>query len=322
MMHLTRRGRTAIAATVVLALAGGGLYAYKEVTGLVLVERCAASTTAGKVSVSPEQAGNAATIAGVGVRRKLPERAVVIAIATAMQESKLRNLPHGDRDSLGLFQQRPSQGWGTAGQLRDPLYASERFYDELLKVPEYRNLPLTVAAQRVQRSATPQAYAKHENEAQVLATGLTGRAGKAVTCAIRPDNYTYQAMGASGLTPRGNRVRQELRRTFGKLSVGGFAPGGVRSGHVTGSAHDDGRAFDVAVGQPTAAHRRTGWAVAQWAVSRADGLGVTEVIYDGSIWTARRSGEGWRAYHPSEGSTSNPVVMHREHVRIGVERGD
>ena len=108
---------------------------------------------------------NAATITAVGTGRGMPERAVTIALATALQESGLRNIDHGDLDSLGLFQQRPSQGWGTAEQILDPDYAAGEFYKHLAKVHDYPRLPLTVAAQRVQRSGFPQAYAKHEPDA-------------------------------------------------------------------------------------------------------------------------------------------------------------
>ena len=90
---------------------------------------------------SPEQAVNAATITAVGTGRGLPERAVTIALATALQESSLRNIDHGDRDSLGLFQQRPSQGWGTPEEILDPTYSAGEFYDHLVKVPGYTRLP-------------------------------------------------------------------------------------------------------------------------------------------------------------------------------------
>ncbi len=69
---------------------------------------------------------------------------MTIALATAMQESQLRNIGHGDRDSVGLFQQRPSQGWGTFEQIQDPVYSAGRFYDHLAEVPGYSRLPLTV----------------------------------------------------------------------------------------------------------------------------------------------------------------------------------
>ncbi|MDP5183966.1 hypothetical protein QOZ88_15110 [Blastococcus sp. BMG 814] len=124
------------------------------------------------VTLSAEQVQNAATIAEVGRARGLPERAVVIALATAMQESTLRNLDHGDRDSLGLFQQRPSQGWGTPEQVQDPAYAAGQFYDRLVRVPAWETGELTLVADAVQRSAFPLAYGKWSAFAEELADAL------------------------------------------------------------------------------------------------------------------------------------------------------
>lgn len=115
-----------------------------------------------------EQVGNAATIVAVGAQVGGPVRGWVIAVATAIQESDLRNLPGGDRDSIGLFQQRPSQGWGTPAQLHDPVYAATKFYQKLQTIHGWQTMPLTEAAQAVQRSATPGAYAQHEPSATML----------------------------------------------------------------------------------------------------------------------------------------------------------
>ncbi|WP_438361908.1 C40 family peptidase [Micromonospora sicca] len=123
---------------------------------------------------SSEEVGNAATIVAVGAAQGVPPRGWVIALATAMQESTLRNLPGGDRDSVGLFQQRPSQGWGSPAQLQDPRYAAGKFYNALLTVDGWQGMPLTDAAQAVQRSAFPGAYAKWENDAIALVRVLTG----------------------------------------------------------------------------------------------------------------------------------------------------
>jgi hypothetical protein len=134
------------------------------------------------MTLRPDQAANAATIADVAHARGLPERAVVIALATAQQESGLRNLPYGDRDSLGLFQQRPSQGWGTPAQVRDPVHAAGRFYDHLVRIPHWQSGQLTVVAQAVQRSAFPRAYQRWEPMAQVLAAALHGAHPGRLTC--------------------------------------------------------------------------------------------------------------------------------------------
>jgi hypothetical protein len=124
------------------------------------------------VELSGDQVANARTIAQVGYDRGLPERAVVIALATAMQESTLRNLDHGDRDSLGLFQQRPSQGWGTPEQVQDPVYAAGQFYDRLVRIPDWQTGELTLVADAVQRSAFPLAYGRWSDFAQSLTAAL------------------------------------------------------------------------------------------------------------------------------------------------------
>jgi peptidoglycan DL-endopeptidase CwlO len=125
-------------------------------------------------TLSDEQRRNAATIINVARQRGTPPRAWLIAIATAKQESDLRNINYGDRDSLGLFQQRPSQGWGSPAQVLDPVYSTTTFLDHLLQVPGWDRLPVTVAAQTVQRSAFPDAYAKWEGLAAALVGQLAG----------------------------------------------------------------------------------------------------------------------------------------------------
>ncbi|MFF1420072.1 C40 family peptidase [Streptomyces sp. NPDC058280] len=119
-----------------------------------------------------EQIPNAQTIVATGISLQVPRRGQIVALATAMQESRLRNLAHGDRDSLGLFQQRPSQGWGTAEQIRDPVYASERFYKALLKVSGWQQMTVTQAAQAVQGSGYPDAYAQWEPLTTALQTAI------------------------------------------------------------------------------------------------------------------------------------------------------
>ncbi|MEU7617269.1 M23 family metallopeptidase [Micromonospora rifamycinica] len=124
-----------------------------------------------------DQVGNAAAIVTTGFRLAVPDRGWVIAVATAMQESTLRNLPGGDRDSVGLFQQRPSQVWGTPAELRDPVSAAERFFGKLVTVSGWQTLPLTDAAQAVQISAYPDAYAQWEAPATDLVTAIVDTAG-------------------------------------------------------------------------------------------------------------------------------------------------
>jgi murein DD-endopeptidase MepM/ murein hydrolase activator NlpD len=146
--------------------------------------------------LTADQANNAATIVNVGKWKAVPARGWVIAVATALQESNLVNPPGGDRDSIGLFQQRPSQGWGTPAQLHDPQYASVKFYERLVKVPGWEQMPLTDAAQAVQRSAYPGAYAMHEPRATAIVQELiNGRTDWCDPKAISPSGWTLPVPG-------------------------------------------------------------------------------------------------------------------------------
>ncbi|TPF95757.1 cobalt transporter [Bifidobacterium sp. UTBIF-78] len=148
---------------------------------------CAATTADGvRHTLTPEQASNTALIANIAVNRGLPDHAATVAIATAMQESRLTNLDYGDLDSLGMFQQRPSQGWGTAEQVTDMTYATNIFYDHLLKVPDWQTIPVEDAAQKVQRSGYPDLYANWDAMARAWAAGLTGEHAAGISCALEP----------------------------------------------------------------------------------------------------------------------------------------
>lgn len=128
------------------------------------------------------QARNATTIAAAGKRLGMPDHAVSIALATAYLESNLHNISYGDRDSLGLFQQRPSQGWGTPTEIMNPNYAATAFYRHLARVPGWEVIPVTEAAQKVQRSALPGGYAQFEPAARAIAEALTGEVAAGFTC--------------------------------------------------------------------------------------------------------------------------------------------
>ncbi len=324
---MTRRpreeGRAGVGiALVVLAVVAvlAGYLVWDGVGPLPDREGCEATVGDVTVTLSTEQAENAATIAAVGVARGLPARAVSIALATAFQESKLSNLDHGDRDSLGLFQQRPSQGWGTPAQVRDPVYAANAFYDGLVQVDGYRSMPITEAAQEVQRSAHPGAYEDHAEGARALASALTGYSPGRFSCVVDdPPPAGSATLDARGLTARAAAVRADVRSRFGDLPMGGFAPGGVSTGHAAGSAHYDGRAVDVFFRPVTADNRRRGWALAHYMVAHAARLHVDHVIFDGRIWSAgRRSERGWRDYTPPSRSGDRAVLEHRDHVHVDV----
>jgi murein DD-endopeptidase MepM/ murein hydrolase activator NlpD len=178
---VTGRVLAAVAAaiTTLAFLCVGGLLALTGTASACTTTAITAPTGAGRYDT--EQLHHARTIITVGARHDMPVRGQIIAVATALQESGLRNLGHlgarNDHDSLGLFQQRPSLGWGAPAQLTDPAYAAAVFYRRLAAVPGWQGMPLTVAAQAVQRSAYPDAYAKWERDATMLVAVLTERTG-------------------------------------------------------------------------------------------------------------------------------------------------
>jgi hypothetical protein len=274
---LVRRGRLLrIGAAVAVLLALVGYVVMQYVFGGKAAPRCRVVSGNGdgaSYTFGAEQAQNAATVAAVGTSRGMPERAVTIALATALQESGLHNIRHGDRDSLGLFQQRPTQGWGNARQIMDPAFSAARFYAHLKDVPGYSRLPLTVAAQRVQRSGFPQAYAKHEPDAVLLAAALTGRAPATFTCEGRTDGEPGDPA----------RVRAALVRDFGREVAPESGSGGTLTVPVNATA-----------GSAEGGAGQRGWELAHWAVAQASALGIERVTYGGQEWHATDSGEEWR----------------------------
>ena len=165
-----------VALAVLAVVAAAGLMVLRGVGPFPDPEGCTVEVGEVLAELSIEQAENAAIIAATGVRRDLPARAVSIALATAYQESKIRNLDHGDRDSLGLFQQRPSQGWGTPEQIMDADRSTRVFFGGpsdpngavtrgLLDIPGWESLSFTAAAQAVQISAYPDRYGQWESQA-------------------------------------------------------------------------------------------------------------------------------------------------------------
>lgn len=314
-----RTGVAVLGLAAVGVAAVAGYLALREVAPLLQPDECTATVDGRTVTLEPEQAENAALITAVAVGRGMPARAATIALATAYQESKLYNIDYGDRDSLGLFQQRPSQGWGSPDQLLDPVYATNAFYDGLVKVEGYEDMRVTAAAQEVQRSAYPEAYADHEADARVLASALTGNSPRAFSCRLDGDAETASArLTESGLTRRAEAVRRELVALFDP-ALGGFEPGGVSTGHMEGSAHYEGRAVDVFVRPVSAENKIRGWAIAQYLVAQADRLHIKTVIFDGRIWTAGwRSDDGWRPYDAPDRAGDRAILEHRDHVHVDV----
>ncbi len=178
------RRRTVVAVALVgLLVLGAMLVAYvTHHTTPTSGPPCRVVAGARSYGLDREQAANAITIAAAASTVGLPHHAVTIAVAAALQETRLHNLAHGDRDSLGLFQQRPSQGWGSPDQILNPQFAAESFFRALARIDHWQTMSVNAAAQLVQRSATPMAYAKWESEARAVARATTGELPGTLTC--------------------------------------------------------------------------------------------------------------------------------------------
>ena len=230
---------------------------------------CTVRTPVGDADLDIEQAQVSATIAAVAARRKLPERAVVIAYATALQESKLLQ-PRVRRPRLGRrVPAAPVAGLGHEEADHGPVYATNKFFAALVKVKDYRKLPLAEAAQAVQRSADGEAYAPHEEEAKLLAAAFTGRVPKAVHCWYPPE-----AGQSATPRPRAGEARRQLARALGSTSI---------------------------------TTQRRGWLVAAWSVAHAQKYGLRRVTYSGATWSndMRLTG-GSRAARRAPGRSSWP----------------
>ena len=304
----------AVAATLVLVDRGVR-------PGILDSSGCTAEVDGHEVTIDLEQAENASLITAIAMQRGMPARAASIALATAFQESKLYNLDYGDRDSVGLFQQRPSQGWGTVAQLTDPEFATNAFYDALTGIDGYPEMEITVAAQEVQRSAYPDAYADHEEDARALASVLTGNSPRGLWCDVPGDaDEASDDLDEQGLVARAAAVRRDLEARFGALSLGGFEPAGVSSGHMEGSAHYEGRAIDVFFRPVNAENTKQGWAMATYLVANADRLDINTLIFDDRVWKAgSRSDDGWTDYRVSSSAGGDRAILeHRDHVHVDV----
>ena len=255
---MASRARTGLAALFVIvlavaAIAVGARVLWNAARSAVQSDGC----DFGDYSLDLDQSQVAATVVSVVLTRQLPERAAVLTIGAALQESKLRNLApgDGDRDSVGILQQRPSQGWGTAAQISDVRYATGKFLDAVVKVPNWQTDSLADVVQTVQVSADGTAYAQHETEAQQVADALVGAKPMGVSC------------------------------TFGKPSV--VAPVAAVTKALT---------TDLPVHAPTTAGREisvtgAGWATVSWFVCNADHLGIDNVSFDGHRWSRSK---GWK----------------------------
>lgn len=240
---------------------------------------CAAVSPDGaRRTLTPDQAQNAALIANIAVTRGLPDHAATVAIATAMQESRLTNLDYGDLDSLGLFQQRPSQGWGTAEQVSDMTYATNIFYDHLLQVPDWETIPVEDAAQEVQRSGYPELYATWDAMARAWASGLTGERSAGVTCALEPATSSDANGLVAAISATLPNVKVSVMPLNGKT--------GTNNGAATNTASTT---LTITLPDGLSADNRTRlcWQTAGWLVTQAHQYGIDALHADSMDWNRR-----------------------------------
>ena len=267
----------ALVLVVVAAVTGVGLLRRGLSSPDLGQQRCVATAGDRSVALNLEQSHLTSIIVGISVRRGLPPRAASIAMATVYQETDIRNLSYGDRDSVGLFQQRPSQGWGTVEQLQDPYYATRKFYDALVKVDGWQSGDINDVAQRVQRSGYPDAYRDHEADARVLASVLTGSSPAGLSCL----EWQGEAGDADALVAG-------MQKALGKVKHS--AEGGT-------VGVDAGRA-------------KRAWAYGHHAVANAARYGVREVTVGDRTW--RSDGTSLPVWE----SAADPVARDRVTITL------
>jgi len=267
----SRRAKVIVAVLVVAGLGVGAAFGLHSLWSTAKSHFTADTCTIGDYDIEPSQAAVASTMVGAVTKYSpsLPERAAVLVLAAGLQESKLTNLTpgEGDRDSVGVLQQRPSQDWGKVSggpnatadrerRLNDVSFATTAFLDKLVEIPRWRRLSVADAVQRVQISADGSLYAQHEPEATALARALLGRVPAGVSC-----DFAAPTKVAAAAT-----VAAQARAQLGIDSPAAADPRTVR---VPGA----------------------GWQTAAWLVANADRLGIERVAYAGQAWAR---GHGWK----------------------------
>lgn len=281
-------------------------------------------TTGTVYALKPVQLVNASIIADVAMRRGLPEQAVIVALATAQQESKLTNLDYGDADSVGLFQQRPSQGWGTPEQILDPVYSSGKFFDALVKVRNWQGLTVAAAAQAVQRSAFPDAYTSWQPLGTALGAALTGLTLTQLSCRLGHPGVDVKAQhssaGSTIASPAASAAPSSDVPIATSLvaAVSGLTSGLATDLQVTAPtvvAHGTKSTTVTVTGlaplgtntgtsaDPATAKHRTA-TVAAWALAHA-AEGITSVVVGTQEWRPDR--DGWHSTNTS--AAAGAVVM-------------
>jgi hypothetical protein len=249
--------RWVTALVVVLVLVGGLAIGVRVLWSKATSGSSADSCTFGSYTTDTGQASVAATMVGVTLQRELPERAALLVLMAGWQESKLRNIPagQGDLDSVGVLQQRPSQGWGSEAELSDVATATGKFLDALVKVSNWESDDPATVIQEVQVSADGSAYAKHEPKSTAMADALTGAQPRGVTCSFSAPSQIATASTVASLVAA--QLPISAPQSSGKTIT------------VPGAA----------------------WATAAWFVSNADRLGINTVSYAGHEWSRKH---GWQ----------------------------
>jgi hypothetical protein len=314
-----RLTRTIVVFVSLVLVATAVVYGVKSLTPHhTVADSCqvVGETTGTVYALKPDQLLNASIIADVAMRRGLPEQAVIVALATAQQESKLTNLDYGDADSVGLFQQRPSQGWGSEEQILDPVYSSGKFFDALVKVRNWAGLTVAAAAQAVQRSAFPDAYTSWQPLGTALAAALTGVTLTQLTCRLGHPGLDVKGTKSTGpavASPAASTaptadlpVATSLVAAVSGLTSGlatdlqVTAPTVVARGTKSATITVTGLA-PVGNADNAAVHRTA--TVSAWALAHAS-EGITSVVVGTQEWRPDR--DGW---HPTSTTAAAGAVI-------------
>ena len=280
----------------------------------------------GPMTLSGEQVTNATIVISEGKAAGVPVRGWVVALAAALQESKIKNLRYGDSTSEGMFQQLVGGGWGTAAQIRDPHLATKAFYGVaqhtrnpgLTDISGWEQMSVTQAAQAVQRSAFPNAYAQWQPAAEAVVKALSGVSGAV------PGDAGLECSGADGSAPNcpATGMPAEKLLTPDALRVlrcvAGKWPQITTIGTYPGHEPDETRAVDIMIPDYNSPAGRTlGQEISRWVQANARQLGVQYVIYYAQIWNIERDAEGWRVYRSITGH-DDASSLHYNHVHVSV----
>lgn len=263
-----------------LALVAGGIWLWSSYTKtpLPIQDRCEADAGGRSATIDLDQAHYAGIIAGMSIKRGLAPRAASIALATAYQESGIANLDYGHADSLGLFQQRPSKGWGTEKEILDPWYSTRAFYRVMERIKNWETKDINDVAQAVQRSAYPEAYRKHVDKARALASALTGETPASFSCIV-----------GSPVTGDADGLSSYLTKTLG-------------TDVITVATSSTGLTV-------TATKPRYAWSVAHLAIANVGRYGVSSVHLGGYGWTHSTTTLAvWQGTGPTDATEVTIVV--------------